>query len=148
MRYPIEVILQRCESLPDAEADVFASIAQLEEFCDHILRCQVFIRGPSAGDEQVYGVNLIVCTPDAEITISGGRSSCREHRDLRRALDDAFAQAARGLHELALPLCTCSGATHTGQNLASDVTRSVEAPAVLPDLCQGASAAARPDSTA
>ena len=110
MQYPVEVILQRTAGTPELEASVFEAVGQLEELCDYILGCQVFIRGPAASDQGVYVVSLKLRTPDCEITIAGNRQSDPTHVVLESALRDAFAQARRELHALALPLCTCSGA--------------------------------------
>jgi hypothetical protein len=107
MQYPIEVILQRTDDTPEVEEAAFQAVGQLAQFCDHILGCQVFIRGPAASDDGVYVVNLKVRTPDCEITIAGARRRNEAHRELSAALRDAFGQAARELRALALPLCTC-----------------------------------------
>ena len=112
MQYPVEVILQRAQASPDIGASVFDAVSGLEHFCDHILGCQVFVRGPEASDDGVYVVSLKIRTPDAEITIAGSRLNNPEHRSLQAALRDAFAQARRELHLLALPLCTCSAGLH------------------------------------
>jgi hypothetical protein len=109
MQYPVEVILQRTAGSAEVEACVFDAVGQLEEFCDHILGCQVFICGPDATDAGIFAVNLKVRTPDCEITIAGHRRRDCAHRDLRSALHDAFSHAERELRALALPLCSCSG---------------------------------------
>jgi hypothetical protein len=109
MQYPIQIIFQRTDAVIESEAAVFEAIGRLESFCDHIVGCEVFIRGPEASDQNIYVVSLKVRTPDCEITVNGDRRAAPEHRELRRALDDAFSHAERELRSLSLPLCTCSG---------------------------------------
>lgn len=108
MQYPIELICQRTPPTHEVEADVFEAIRQLGGYCDHITGCQVLIRGPAHSDDGAYTVSLKLRTPDAEMTIAGGRPGRPEHRSLKLALRDAFAQAYE-LRMLELPLCSCSG---------------------------------------
>jgi hypothetical protein len=110
MHYPVEVILQRTASTPELERSVFDAVRQLEEYCDRILGCQVFIRGPTAGDEGVYVVSLRLRTRDCEITIAGGRRTDPAHAEFGAALRSAFLQAKRELSSLASPMRMCRGA--------------------------------------
>lgn len=112
MRYPVELICQRTPPTPEVEAEVFDAIQQLEGYCDHITGCQVLVRGPSASASG-YTVSLKLRTPDAEMTIAGGRRNAPERCSLKLALREAFAQAAYELRMLDLPLCSCRGATTT-----------------------------------
>jgi hypothetical protein len=108
MQFPIKVIFQGAAARPEVEASVVEAVSQLEDFCDHITACQVFVH--AASSDQGLMISLKLWTPHAEITIAGGRPNNHGRRDLRATLHDAFARAYRELSLLELPSCTCKSA--------------------------------------
>ena len=117
MQFPIKVLFQGAAAPPEVEASVLEAVAQMEDFCGHITGCQVFLYGPAANDDQSLMISLKLWTPDAEITIAGGRPHNPERRGLKAALQDAFTRAHRELSMLELPQCTCKPAAREPQTV-------------------------------
>jgi hypothetical protein len=144
MHYPVKLILQRVPDSPALEASVFDAVRQLEQFCDYILGCQVFIRGPEASDDGVYAVNLTLRTPDSEITVAESRLRHPEHRNVETALSDAFVRARQELRKLEVPACAC-GARSSPLPAQTQQRTSSEGASSAPDLHQGKRVRESPD---
>jgi ribosome-associated translation inhibitor RaiA len=97
MQLPLELVMKNVEHKEDVEAVVYEKLAKLENACDHITSCRVFIeQNPTHQHaKHTYHVRIDVRMPPHHEIVVRRDSGHKVHDNLSAVVRDAFIAARR-----------------------------------------------------
>ena len=106
MQIPLQVTFRHVDPSEAVDAYVRERASKLETFYDRIVGCRVAIEAPHRHKEhgRVYRVRIDVTVPGGEIVVGHEKADRLDFQDVYAAVDAAFAEAHRQVHEHAARL--------------------------------------------
>ena len=99
---PVSVVFRNMENSPTVRSAALGHMAKLGRKYGRIVSCRVTVEAPHRHHRKgrLFEANVELTLPGHEITTKGAGKNKHTHEDVNVALRDAFAAAARQLHDL------------------------------------------------
>lgn len=97
MKIPLHIIFRNIAPSDAIEAEIRKRAEKLDQFCEHVMRCEVTVDVPGKHKKQgrLYEVRIDMTVPGAEIAIT----RVHRHEDVYVVIRDAFEAASRKLQD-------------------------------------------------
>jgi len=101
MKLPLQISFRHLPRTPEVEAAIEENATRLDRFVDRIMSCRVVVDMPHQHHQHgnLYQVRIDLTVPDDELVVNREPSRHTAYKDVRLAIADAFATAARLLED-------------------------------------------------
>lgn len=101
MELPLQITFRNLDHSDWVEASVRRRVGELERYIDRIVACRVIVEATSRSRHKgkTYHLRIDVTVPGGEIVVKRDPPKRAEREDIRIAIRDAFAAAARRLKD-------------------------------------------------
>lgn len=101
MKLPLQITFRNMDRSDAVEADVRDKATKLDEFFQHIMRCQVVVEAHHKHHHKgnLYHVRIGITVPGHELVVSREPKDDHSHEDVYLAVRDAFDAAKRQLED-------------------------------------------------
>lgn len=102
MEVPLEIILKNVEQKEEIEAVIDEKIAKLEQVCDHLISCRVFVeQNPTHQHaKHTYHIRVDVRMPPHHEIVVKRDSGTNSHENIGAVLREAFIAARRQVEQI------------------------------------------------
>ncbi len=102
MEVPLEIILKNVEQKEEIEAVIDEKIAKLEQVCDHLISCRVFVeQNPTHQHaKHTYHIRVDVRMPPHHEIVVKRDSGTNSHENIGSVLREAFIAARRQVEQI------------------------------------------------
>jgi ribosomal subunit interface protein len=103
MQIPLSITWRHMEPSPAAESIIRERAANLEKFCDELIRCDVVVDVPHLHHRQgnLFNIRIDASVPGKEIVVQRAPDQHKAHEDPYVAIRDAFDSMRRQLEDFA-----------------------------------------------
>jgi ribosome-associated translation inhibitor RaiA len=102
MEVPLEIILKNVENKKEIEDVIYEKLAKLEQACDHVISCSVFVeQNPTHQNaKHTYHIRIDVRVPPHHEIVIKRDSGRNVHEDIATVVREAFIAARRQVEQI------------------------------------------------